>query len=89
MVSGTNRAKLSVWDGSGPKLGLNVMLPVKPPLEFQLHLTLLTVDAGGKLPPSLCTQEKAGTNLASPDEKIPPHFSMPWALPISRSSISL
>lgn len=47
MVSGRSRAKISTLDGSGPKPRLNVMLPVKPPLEFQLHLTLMAVNLGG------------------------------------------
>lgn len=46
MVSGSSHAKTSSLDGSGPKSGLNVTLLVKPPLEFQLHLTLMTVDLG-------------------------------------------
>lgn len=45
-VSGRSHAKISTLDGSGPKPRLNVMLLVKPPLEFQLHLTLMTVDLG-------------------------------------------
>lgn len=34
------------------------------------------------LSPSCSTQEKVGTSLASQGEKMPPYFSMPWALAV-------
>lgn len=46
IISGRSHARTSSSDGSDPKTRLNVTLPAKPLLEFQLHLTLMTVDLG-------------------------------------------
>lgn len=46
MISGKSHARTSSLYGSDPKTRLNVTLPAKPLLEFQLHLTLMTVDVG-------------------------------------------
>lgn len=88
MVSGTNHAKLYLrrfW----PKIRAECHAAGEASPGISAPFDTADCGRGGKLPPSHCTQEKAGTNLASPDEKTPPHFSMPWALPISRSSNSL
>lgn len=83
MISGRSHARTSSSDGSDPKTRLNVTLPAKPLLEFQLHLTLMTVDLERcSLLPTPHSQEKVSTSLASHNGKIPPYFSMPWAPPI-------
>lgn len=46
MISGRSHARTTSSDGSDPKTRLNVTLPAKPLLEFQLHLTLMTVGLG-------------------------------------------